>query len=103
MKHEDNRRIIFDFAQGNYKSLKAVFVKERIAIGDHYHLKKDEVFFLAAGKIEELVLGEEVTKDIEAPYVINVPRGVYHRFTCEPGSIIFGGATELFDINDEIK
>ncbi len=103
MKHEDNRRTIYDFAQGNFKSLKAVFVKERIAIGDHYHKDKDEVFFLAVGCIEELILGGVVMTDVYAPFVIDVPRGLYHSFICAPGSIIFGGATELFNPNDEIK
>lgn len=102
-KHEDPRRIIYDFAQGNFKSLKAVFVKEPIAIGDHHHNKKDEVFFLAMGHIKELILGQHIKYNIDAPYIINVPAGVYHKFTCTPGTIIFGGATELFDQNDEIK
>ena len=103
MKHEDNRRTIYDFAQGNFKSLKAVFVKERIAIGDHYHKDKDEVFFLASGTFEELTLGSMRVYNIEAPYFVNVPRGLYHKFICAPCSIIFGGATELFNPNDEIK
>lgn len=103
MVHEDNRRIIYDFAQGNFKSLKAVFIKEEIGVGRHWHSNKDEVFFLAVGKFKSLELGETTQYDIEAPYVVNVPRGLYHRFVCEPGSIIFGGATELFDPNDEIK
>lgn len=103
MKHEDNRRIIYDWANGNFKSLKAVYVKEPIAIGDHHHNNKDEVFFLAAGHLRELILGETTQYNIDAPYVINVPRGTYHKFVCIPGSIIFGGATELFDEKDEIK
>jgi hypothetical protein len=32
-----------------------------------------------------------------------VERGTYHRFLCEKGSVIFGGATALFDEKDEIK
>lgn len=103
MTHEDSRRIIHDWAQGDFKSLKCVFVKSRTPIGDHYHKNKSEVFFLALGNIEKLVLGDEITVDIKAPYVINVPPNTYHKFICSPGSIIFGGATELFDPNDEIK
>lgn len=103
MVHSDKRRDIYDWANGNYKSLKAVFIKEPIAVGNHYHLNKDEVFFLAVGHIRELVLGDTVKYNIDPPYVINVPRGVYHSFVCIPGSIIFSGATELFDENDEIK
>lgn len=101
--HNDNRRTIYDFAQGNFKSLKAVVIKERVAVGDHYHNNKDEVFFLAVGCIEELTIGEKVVKDIFPPYLIEVTRGLYHKFICTPGTIIFGAATEEFDKNDEIK
>lgn len=101
--NEDNRRILYDWGNGVYKSLKTVYVLEEIAIGDHYHEKKDEAFFLAAGKFKEITLGEETQYNIPAPYIINVPRGLYHKFICEKGSILFGGATEPFDINDEIK
>lgn len=103
MKHEDQRRIIFDWAQGNYKSLKAVFVKEQIALGDHYHINKDEIFFLAVGEITEMILDKKVSVNITPPAVIYVPRNTYHKFICTPGTIIFGAATELFDPNDEIK
>lgn len=102
MKHEDSRRIIYDFAQGNFKSLKAVYVKEEIGVGHHWHNNKDEVFFLAVGKFKELHLGDTTQYNIEAPYLVSVPRKTYHKFVCEPGSIIFGGATELFDPQDEI-
>lgn len=104
MKHEDNRRIIYDWTpSGVYKSNKVVYVKEPVAIGDHYHKEKDEHFFLAHGKFLEMQLGDGVLYNLEAPYVVNVPRGTYHRFVCEPGSILIGVATELFDPNDEIK
>lgn len=101
--HQDKRRTIHDWANGNFKSLKVVYVHESIPIGDHFHNNKDEVFFLAAGILTELVLGEAVKYNIDAPYVMNVPRGLYHKFTCTPGSIIFCGATEFFDKTDEIK
>lgn len=103
MKHEDSRRIIYDWAQGDFKSLKAVYIKEPVAVGDHYHNNKDEVFFLAVGHIKELVLGGTTQYNIDAPYTIFVPKGTYHKFVCTPDTIIFGGATELFDPNDEIK
>lgn len=103
MKHEDERRVIYDWAQGNFKSLKVVYVKEQLAIGDHFHNEKDECFFLASGKFIELQLGEDIAKNVEAPFFFYVNRGTYHRFVCEEGSILFGGATELFNPKDEIK
>lgn len=103
MRHEDERRIIWDFANGNYKSLKVVYVKNETPIGDHFHRNKDEIFFLATGEILELHLGDAVIKNVQPPYVINVPRGMYHKFVCAYGTVFFCGATELFDPNDEIR
>lgn len=103
MIHKDNRRTIYDWCQVGDISQKVVFVHEAIAIGDHYHNKKDEHFFLAKGKFLELQLGGGTIYGIEAPYIVNVPKGTYHRFVCEPGSILIGVATKPFDINDEIK
>jgi hypothetical protein len=103
MKHTDERRTIYDFAQGIFKSLKVVYTHEELNIGDHLHHEKDECFFLAVGKFLELQLGEEISYNVEAPFFFHVERGTYHRFLCEKGSVIFGGATALFDEKDEIK
>lgn len=103
MRHEDERRIIYDWAFGDFKSIKTVFVKNPINIGDHYHKNKDEHFMLVHGKFLEMQVGDGTLYDLEAPYVVVVKRNTYHRFVCEPGSILVCGATELFDENDEIK
>ena len=104
VKHEDERRILYDWASGVFKSAKAVVAKQAIPVGDHYHNKKDETFFLLTGKFIELtVTGQERLLDVPAPYAVFVPRGLYHKFILEPGSILLGVATELFDENDEIK
>ena len=103
MKHEDNRRTLYDWCNIGEISNKVVFVKEPINIGDHYHNNKDEHFFLVHGKFLEMQLGAVTFYDLDAPYIVNVPKGTYHRFICEPGSILVGVATKLFDQNDEIK
>lgn len=101
--HEDNRRIIYDWADGNFKSCKAVIVKEPIAIGDHYHNNKVEEFLLLSGEFLELQLGDETLFNVKAPHKVVVPKGLYHRFVCTRGSVLLGTATELFDPQDEIK
>lgn len=103
MKHEDDRRILFDWANGDFKSAKAVIVKQQIAIGDHYHRNKEEEFLLLTGEFITLQVGEITTRNVKAPYKINIPRGVYHKFICSEGSILLGVATELFDEKDEIR
>ena len=102
-KHEDDRRIIFDWAQGNFKSCKAVVIKEEIAVGDHYHRYKDEEFFLLQGRFKHLEVGNLLLFNVDAPYKVVVPRLTYHKFICEAGSILLGTATELFNPDDEIK
>lgn len=103
MKHEDERRIIYDWAEGEFKSAKAVIIKEEIAVGDHYHRYKEEEFFLLNGKFKELVVGNLLLFNVEAPYHVKVPRLTYHKFICEKGSILLGVASEIFNPDDEIK
>lgn len=103
IKHEDDRRVLFDWANGDFKSAKAVIVKQAIAIGDHYHKEKDEHFLLLQGSFIEIIVGDFKAENIAAPYAVRVPRGTYHKFICSAGSILLGVATELFDENDEIK
>lgn len=103
-KHEDDRRVLYDWAEGSFKSAKAVIIKQESVIGDHYHNNKDEEFFLLQGKFKVLfVAGSLDTVDQDAPCYVYVPRGAYHRFVLDPGSILLGTATEPFDKHDEHK
>lgn len=102
-RHEDQRRVIYDWASGDFKSCKAVVVKEEIPIGNHYHNNKTEEFLLLQGTFKELTVGPSTEYNIEAPKKVVVPPGTFHRFICTEGSILIGVATELFDPNDEIK
>lgn len=101
--HTDNRRTIYDWASGNFKSCKAVIVHEPIPIGDHYHNNKTEEFLLLQGEFLELHVATAIMTNVKAPWYVLVPPGVYHKFICTPGSILLGTATELFDPNDEIR
>lgn len=103
VKHEDSRRVIYDWAEGDFKNCKAVIVSAEIAIGDHYHLKKEEQFFLLQGCFKVLQLGDSILHNVEAPYKVVVPVGVYHKFICTVGSILLGAATAPFDPEDEIR
>ena len=101
--HTDNRRTIYDWANGNFKSAKAVIIHDTIAVGNHHHNNKDEHFLLLQGRFLELQVGDDKKFYVEAPYEIFIPRGTYHKFICEKGSILLGTATEEYDQNDEIK
>lgn len=101
--HEDDRRILFDYASGTFKSAKAVIIKKTMMVGAHKHYRKDEEFLLLQGKFLEINIGGEIKYDIKAPYYFAVKKGVYHSFVCEKNSILLGVATETFDEKDEIK
>ena len=101
MRHEDERRILYDWANGPFKSSKAVVFKENTPIGNHIHLKKDEEFFLLEGKFLDLVVGEEHLVDVEAPFYVVAKRGQFHRFVCEKGSILLSVATEPYSTDDD--
>lgn len=101
--NEDERRVLYDWAQGDFKSAKVVIAKQAVPVGDHYHNNKDETFFLLTGLFLELKVGDNIRANVLAPHRVFIPRGVYHRFILQTGSILLGVATELFDPNDEIK
>lgn len=102
-RHEDDRRVIIDWAQGEFKSAKVLIAKHGCVVGDHYHLRKDETFFLLKGRASNAVVGDDVQVDVKAPQEWNVPRGTYHRFELDEGSILLGTASERYDPEDEVK
>lgn len=101
--HEDSRRLIFDWAQGDFKAAKALIAKEPCAVGCHYHRNKDESFLLVAGACDKSIVGGESTGPVQAPHVWHVPRGTYHEFHLQAGAILMGVATAEFDEGDEIR
>lgn len=103
IEHIDDRRVLYEYANGNFKSAKAILIKETIKVGGHYHNNKDEIFFLLQGKILQQQIGYVLEFMIDAPYSVFVPRGIPHTFICEAGSILLSVATELYDPADEHK
>lgn len=104
MIHDDDRRTLFDYANGDFKSAKAIVVKkDDVVIGDHKHVKKDEQFLLLMGTITEMIVGDKISYNVKGPYPVFVKRGIYHKFICEKGVILLCAATELFDEKDDYK
>lgn len=100
-KHEDNRRVLLDWANGKFETCKALIAKDGCVVGDHHHLHKDESFLLIHGKASLVQIGATLEFDVLPPAVWHVPRGTYHKFTLRPGSILIGTATAPFDPTDE--
>lgn len=98
----DHRRALTEFGSGgNWKACKYLEITEDSVIGHHYHKNKDESFFLARGSGTATL--SAMAYPIEAPCLIDVPRGIYHSFNLEKGSILIGLASEEHDPSDDHK
>lgn len=98
--HEDDRRRLIEIPGGAV--VKAITAKEGCTLGNHYHRNKDEAFLLLSGKARHVIVGEDQWEWIDAPHGWFVPRGTFHVFVLEPGSVLIGTATAEFDPADEI-
>lgn len=108
IKHEDNRRTLIEWIKDTpVRSVKTIFVKDKIALGNHYHLKKDEIFYLLKGKGVYVLTNKEkktyVRNWIFEGDCVFVERGTIHTFTLYPDSILLEAATEPYDPIDEIR
>jgi mannose-6-phosphate isomerase-like protein (cupin superfamily) len=101
--HNDSRRTLYEWAQGTFRCAKALIIKAPCSVGDHYHRHKDESFLLLSGHANEIVVGNETHLNVSAPYAFHVPRGTYHRFDLQAGSVLLGTATAEFDPEDEVQ
>lgn len=103
-QHEDERRVLIEWIKNShFVSSKIVIAKSETPIGDHYHDKKNEIFLLVSGRAKRVIMDNKIQINIEAPYKWNVPKGTYHLFCLEKGSILIGVADQPFDPEDELR
>ena len=109
-RHEDKRRTLIEWIKDiPVRSIKTIYVKEKLPLGVHYHKNKDEVFYLQQGKgIMYLKSAHDSQAKMSREWIfegecIYVPRGTIHVFELFPGSILLEAATEPFNEHDEIK
>ncbi len=101
---DDHRRTLIEWvANKAFCTSKVIIAKSSSPIGDHYHLQKNEQFLLISGMARRVVLGATEEKNVLSPRVFDVPKGMYHLFELEPGSILIGVADKPHDASDEIK
>lgn len=105
-KHEDHRRRLDEWIDNiPVKSVKTIYVREKAALGNHYHDKKDEIFYVAKGKGNYVLT---TSKSYQRGWLFEgealfVKRGTIHTFTMWPDSILLEAATEPYDPLDEIR
>lgn len=101
--HDDARRRLIEFGQGPFAVCKALTAKAGCVVGEHYHRNKDESFLLLSGRAARVVIGDWQGSNLPAPQEWHVPRGTYHVFELEAGSVLIGTASAPFDPSDEIR
>ncbi len=104
--HDDRRRTLVEWINDfPVKCVKTIYVKEKSDLGNHWHAKKDEVFFVAKGK-GLCILTTDISQTREWLYegdCVFVGRGTIHTFTMYPDSILLEAATEPYEPSDEIR
>ncbi len=107
IKHEDQRRILTEYISGvSFKRAKVIEVKEKIALGKHYHKESDSVFYLFKGSgwyYLKPLKGDAVENVFFEGECLFVPKNVVHTFILEKGSIMLETASEIYNQNDEIQ
>lgn len=105
-RHEDHRRKLVEWVKDfPIKSIKTIHVKQKIGLGNHYHLNKDEIFYLVKGKGTYTLTAKDSYRRqwIYEGDCIFVPRGTIHTFLLYPDSILLEAATEPYEPSDEIR
>lgn len=98
--HEDARRKITDISP----RVKHFVVYQEIPLGNHYHKKTHETFYLTKGKFEikfeDPRTGERHTYEVRPGDSVDVPLLVAHRVLANPGTEFINVCLTDFDLAD---
>lgn len=99
---DDERRALYELGSGgNWKVMKYLVAKHDCNVGDHFHLKKDELFLLLSG-LASVVLDDTVIT-LKSGQSLMVQRGQYHVFHLKSGSELICLASKVHDPSDDHK
>lgn len=96
MIHEDDRRILEDFAEG-----KILTLKKDATVGKHYHNVKQEIFYLVKGGGTMVLDGVESEFKLNEPVVIEP--GIRHEFHLKAGSVLLGFCSHPYNPADDVR
>ncbi len=101
-KHEDNRRTLTEWITDHpIRTCKILEVKEDCDLGNHYHNRKQDFFYLLKGK-GSWRIGDEVGEIKEGDSLTALPKEA-HTFSLKGGSVLLEASTTPYDIEDEIS
>lgn len=101
-RHEDKRRVLTEWI-GDFpiRNCKILEVKEDCVLGEHYHNKKIDTFYLLRGS-GTYYIGKRSGKLKEGD-CLRADLGVPHAFRLTKGSILLEASTTPYDKSDEIQ
>lgn len=101
-RHEDNRRSLFEWVTDfPITTCKVIVMKEDGVLGNHYHNKKQDFFFLLKGS-GHYKIGETIGEMTE--YIcLTAPPTIPHSFSLKAGSILLEASTTPYNKEDEIQ
>lgn len=96
MIHEDDRRILEDWPEA-----KIITAKTDCILGNHYHMKKTEIFILTIG---EAILSMNGTSEfMKLGFEYKILPGQKHTFQMKAGSRMIGICSQAFDPTDDYR
>lgn len=101
MIHEDERRILEEWAEG-----KVITAKADCTLGNHYHKIKTEKFILVEGFASMTTWSTGKTgntRQMEIGKVYTVKPFTWHGFNLMDGSVMIGLCSEKYNPNDEYQ
>ncbi len=100
--HTDGRRTLIEFIQDtSIRTAKVIYVKEDSFLGNHYHKKKEDIFFLVKGSGTYTLDGKQEL--FKAGDTVLVKPGVKHTFYLIKDSILLEASTTPYDKEDEYE
>lgn len=101
-KHEDDRRILTEWiSNSEVRTCKILEVKQDSVLGNHYHNKKVDTFYLLKG-YGTYKIGDEEGIMYEGK-CLRAEIGQPHTFSLRAGSILLESASTPYDKEDEIQ
>jgi len=101
--HTDTRRELVDFAfDFNIRSLKVIKSFKCQDLGNHFHKKKTELFFLVHGVIKSMNINGVNWGKQYAPFAWRVDPNEFHSILPEEGAIIVCLSDHIYDPTDEV-
>lgn len=102
MIHEDNRRVLVDWACDKAKTIKTVIAKQDCELGKHYHKLKTEKFMLVSGSAV-CIIEKDPPFFMEPFKEVVINPGVTHTFQLFEDSVLLCQVDKKYNPDDDYE